>query len=127
MHLYETTARIVNFLSESSRSFGSINLFDVTRAATGATYKFTDVSSTSIWQFFPMLKFPFVLCARSHCAMRLPHDLRLTQPPLQLSTTTVGCVLYAEAISDLRSVAWCKFCIMMRSRYGLMHEDDDFN
>src|SRR5438128_6462442 len=57
---------IVNFLSESSRSFGRINLFDVTRAATGATCKFTDVASTSIWQFLPMLKFPFVLFARRH-------------------------------------------------------------
>ena len=45
---YEAAAGIVNFLSESSRSFGRINLFDITRAATGATYKFTDVQSTAI-------------------------------------------------------------------------------
>ena len=101
MHGGEATGGIIDFLSESSRSFGRINLFDVTSAATGTTYKFTGVPSTSIWQFFPMLKFPFVLCVRRHCAMRLPHDLRLTHstsseqapPPLQLWTTTLGAAL----------------------------------
>ena len=54
MHGDKAIAGIVNFLSESSRSFGRINLFDVTRAATGATCKFTDLASTSIWQFLPI-------------------------------------------------------------------------
>jgi len=66
VHLYETTAGIVNLLRKANRSFGGVHLLDVTSAATGATCKFTDVSSASTWQIFPMFKFPFVLCAGCH-------------------------------------------------------------
>jgi hypothetical protein len=57
VHGYEATAGIVNFLSETNRSFGGVHLFDVTSASTGATCEFTDVSSTATWQIFPMFKF----------------------------------------------------------------------
>jgi len=66
VHFHETAAGIVNLLRKTNRAFVRINLFDVTSATAGATNEFTDVPSTSIWQFFPMLKFSFVLCARSH-------------------------------------------------------------
>jgi hypothetical protein len=47
VHGDKVIAGVVNFLSESSRSFGRINLFDVTRASAGAANEFTDVSSTA--------------------------------------------------------------------------------
>jgi len=51
VHGDKAIAGIENFLSEPSRSFGRINLFDVTRAATGATCKFTFGNSSQCLNF----------------------------------------------------------------------------
>jgi hypothetical protein len=61
MHGYQVASRIINFLCESNRVFARIRFFDVTSASTGASCKFANVSSATIRQFFPILKFSFVL------------------------------------------------------------------
>ena len=80
---YEAATRVVDFLSKTNRIFGCVHFFDVPSAPTGAAHKFAKITSATIRQLFPRFEFSFVLGARSQSQVRLPHDLRLTQPPLQ--------------------------------------------
>src|SRR5437773_11534450 len=97
MHGGEATGGIIDFLSESSRLLICIDFFDVARASTSAPGEVTNITPSAFGNSSHRLN--YVHSGRATPSpVRLPHDLRLTQPPLQqCAGVNVSCIRRSRA------------------------------